>query len=158
MNFLFLISLLHLLAPAPNACASPAATSAAFAVVEGVVGSDTLATVTICLVTDPARLRVGGYHGELTLPRSARVVKVDRPTGGTRIENTNSAGRVSFAGVASDGMRSGALLGLAIARRTPGDDALIRLTMLAVTDIDGRDVASRVKVDSLPHRPRSVSR
>ncbi|HXT16367.1 MAG TPA: hypothetical protein VN706_12095 [Gemmatimonadaceae bacterium] len=138
-------------APALNACAGGGGPAAhAFAVVDRVTATDTLATITICLVSDAPRLRVGGYHGELTLPVSIRVVRVERPSGGTRIENTTVAGRVSFAGVASEGIQSGAVLGLTVARRSASEDARIRLAMIDVTDVAGREVGGQFVTDSLP--------
>lgn len=139
-----------------NTCSGRTASGpAAYVVVDRITGADSLASVTICIVADAAHLRLGGYHGELTLPRSTRVVKVERPSGGTRIENTTVAGRVSFAGVASEGVTSGAILGLTIARRSARDDAQLRLTLIDVTDINGRDVRSQIAVDSMPRLPQS---
>lgn len=125
-------------------------TPSAYAVVANVARSDTLSTITICLASDTARLRIAGYHGELTMGRGLQVVGVDRPPGGTRIENTSAPGRVSFAGVASSGFAPGAVLVLRVAQHGSRADAQIRLTMLDVTDIAGRDVAAMVHVDSLP--------
>ena len=137
--------------PAPAApCAAATASPSAFVVVERRDKRDTLATVTICLVSDPARLRLAGYHGELQLPRSHKVVKVNRPAGGTRIENATSPGRVSFAGVAAEGLTSGPVLQLTVSRHGSGDDGRIRLAMLDLTDVNGRDVVAQVAVDSMP--------
>lgn len=137
-----------------NACGAPSGAPSAFAVLERRSVSDTLATVTICLVSDTTRLHIAGYHGELALSRNSRVVHVDRPAGGTRIENTTVPGRVSFAGVATNGLVSGPVLTLTVARLAAGDDAQLRLTMLDVTDINGRDVVTQVHVDSLPRTAR----
>ena len=140
---------------AARACGSaPARSASAFAVVERRAPADTLATVTICLMSDTAMLHIAGYHGELTLSRNSRVVHVDRPSGGTRIENTTVPGRVSFAGVLSSGINSGPVLALTVARLSAGDDARLRLTMLDVTDVGGRDVAAQVRVDSMPRPTR----
>lgn len=122
----------------------------AFAVVERRGPTDSIATVTVCLVSNPAQLRVAGYHGEVTFGPSARVVHVVRPAGGSRIENTRVPGRVAFAGVALQGVPSGPLLSFTVAGIRASDDAQLRLTMLDVTDIDGRDVVARIHVDSLP--------
>lgn len=149
----FLVPLLWLVqaaGPPADRCGTPGATPSAFAVVERAAGSDTLATITICLIADASRMKIAGYHGELSFAPSSRVVKVDRPTGGTRIENTTVAGRVSFAGVAAEGLTSGPVLALTLARRSASDDARIRLTMIDVTDMNGRSIGPQIRVDSLP--------
>jgi len=138
-----------------GACAAASPRASAFAVVERRAPNDTLATVTICLVSDTAKLRLAGYHGELTLGGNGRIVKVHRPSGGTRIENTTVPGRVSFAGVAAEGLASGPVLALTVARLSSNDDARVRLTMIDVTDIAGRDVAKQVQVDSMPRSARA---
>jgi hypothetical protein len=122
----------------------------AFAVIERRAPSDTLATVTICLVTDTSRLRLAGYNGEVSLGAAGRVVHVERPPGGTRIENTRVPGHVAFAGVAAVGFPPGPVLSLTVAHLRPADDSSLRLTLLDVTDVDGRDVVSRVRVESAP--------
>lgn len=137
-----------------DACTVTSPRPSAFAVVERRSPKDTLATVTICLVSDTARLHIAGYHGELTFSKASRVIKVDRPAGGTRVENTTVPGRVSFAGVAANGLASGPLLALTVARLASTDDAGLRLTMLDVTDIGGRDVVAQVHVDSMPRPTR----
>ena len=129
-----------------------AASPAAYVIVDRI--ADTLAVLTICLVADSTRLHVGGYHGELSLPRSTRVVKVERPPGGTRIENTTVAGRVSFAGVAVEGVASGSVLSVTIARRNTADDGLLRLALIDVTDVSGRAVRPQIVVDSMPRLAR----
>ncbi len=131
-------------------CSVPGQSATAYAVVSRQSKSDSLTTVTVCLTADTARLRIAGYHGELTMPGTARVLHVDRPAGGTRIENASALGRVSFAGVAANGFAPGAVLVLIVARPSARDDARIRLTMLDVTDIAGHDVVAQVRVDSLP--------
>ena len=139
----------------PSVCVGPANEGpSAFAVLDRRAPSDSLATLTVCLLSDTARLHVAGYHGELALSRSSKVVRVDRPAGGTRIENTTVPGRVSFAGVAAAGLTPGPVLSLVIAQRRGPDDARIRLTMLDVTDINGRDVVAQVRVDSMPRTAR----
>lgn len=149
---LVVVALLLLRPPGPDPCPAhrSAASPAAFVIVDRAADTDTLAAVTICLVSDTARLRVGGYHGELSLPRSTRVVKVERPPGGTRIENTTVPGRVSFAGVAIEGVAPGSVLSLTIARRNAADDGLLRLTLIDVTDVNGRAVRPQIAVDSVP--------
>jgi hypothetical protein len=104
--------------------------------------------------SNTAKLRLAGYHGELTLSSTSRIVKVHRPLGGTRIENTTVPGRVSFAGVAAEGLAPGPVLALTVARLSSSDDARLRLTMIDVTDIAGRDVARQVQVDSMPRPAR----
>lgn len=134
----------------PGCAAAAGDGGSAYALVARGSKSDTLATITVCLTADSARLRIAGYHGELTMPGASRVVRVDRPVGGTRIENTNMPGRVSFAGVAPNGFAPGPVLVLTVAGPSARDDARIRLTMLDVTDVAGHDVVARVHVDSLP--------
>lgn len=124
--------------------------AAAFVVLDRRAATDSVATLTVCLIWDKAHRRLAGYHGELAWKPASRIVRVDRPAGGTRIENTTVAGRASFAGVSSSGLDPGPLLALVIAQRRGPDDASIRLTLLGVTDVDGRDIRSQVNVDSLP--------
>jgi len=138
-----------------SVCGDPVAgRSSAFAVMDRRNPSDSVVTLTVCIVSDSSRVRIAGYHGELTLSPNARVLRVDRPPGGTRIENAGMRGRVSFAGVAAEGIRSGPVLGLLIAQNHTPDDARVRLILADITDITGRDVASQVQVDSLPRQPR----
>jgi hypothetical protein len=135
---------------AAEICGAPArGRTSAFAVLERRAPSDTTATITVCLVSDETALRLAGYHGEITLGRPSRIVSVNRAAGGTRVENTTEPGRVSFAGVVADGLASGPLLSFTVARLAPADAARLRLTMLDVTDVGGRDVTARVRVDSL---------
>ena len=138
-----------------SVCGDPVAGRAsAFAVMDRRAPSDSVVTVTVCIVADSSRVRIAGYHGELTLSPTARVVRVDRPPGATRIENAGVRGRVSFAGVSADGLRSGPVLGLVIAQHRTPDDARVRLVMADITDIGGRDVVAQVQVDSLPRQSR----
>ena len=136
--------------PPSSVCATAAReTAVAFLVIARRSASDTLATITVCLVTDTNRVHIAGYHGEVSLSSDARVVHVERPPGATRIENTDIRGRVSFAGVAPGGLPQGPLLSFTVARLRPTDDVGLRLTMLDVTDVDGRDAMARIQVDSV---------
>jgi hypothetical protein len=138
--------------PASTVCGVPAPGSAtAFAVIQRRTPADTLVTITVCLVTDTTRLRIAGYHGEVSFGPSGRVLHVDRPPGATRIENTAVRGRVAFAGVAAQGLSPGPLLSFTVSGADFVDDTYLRLTMLDVTDVDGHDVVAKVQVDSVLH-------
>ena len=137
--------------PAPGICgALVRRTASAFAVIQRNAPTDTLATVTVCLVTDTTRWRIAGYHGQVLFDPSGRVVRVDRPPGATRIENTAVHGQVSFAGVAVQGLPTGALLSFVLANPALGHDPNLHLMMLDVTDVEGRDVVTDVHVDATP--------
>jgi hypothetical protein len=154
----FAVALIAGLSPWPgeaDVCGSAASAPSAFVVVSRGSAAqppraDTLVSVTVCLLTDARQLRVAGYHGELRLPDAYRVVTVVRPAGGTRIENSAVAGRVAFAGVAAEGLASGPLLTVVVARPRAQTDGAIRLALIDLTDLAGRDVGSRVRVDSAP--------
>ena len=131
---------------APNVCASDGSPRA-FAVVSRAAATDSVVTVTVCLVADTTELHFAGYHGELALPPSHRVMKVERAAGGTRIENATLRGRVAFAGIAPSGFASGPLVTLVVVRHDASADAQLRLSMIDVTDASGREVAAGVQVD-----------
>ncbi|HEY4219502.1 MAG TPA: hypothetical protein VGM67_20340 [Gemmatimonadaceae bacterium] len=136
----------------PAVCGVPVPGAAtAFAIIQRHQPADSLATITVCLVADTTRWRVAGYHGEVAFGASTRVVHVDRPPGATRIENTTVLGHVAFAGVAPQGLPIGPLLSFTVAGTMPAHDADLHLTMLDITDVEGRDVTANVQVDSVPH-------
>lgn len=141
----------------PAACVASGVPSA-FVVVDRRSDTDTIATVTVCLMSDAGHalhLRVGGYHGELTMQRASQIMRVTRPAGGTRIENTTVAGHLSFAGVAVNGISSGWVLAFDVLGLPPGSDAEIRLSIADVTDIEGRDLTAKVRVDALARVTRT---
>ncbi len=103
--------------------------------------ADTLATVTVCVIARSSTVRIGSYHGELRFDSaSVRVVRVEKPEGGMRVENAGLPGRVNFAGAAPDGFAPGALVSVVLRIRTRGIEPALRLTMRELNAVDGTNL------------------
>ena len=127
-------------------CATPPAKAAdveAFVAVNPLRQTDTLATVTVCVVARSAAVRIGSYHGELLFDSSAvHVVRVEKPAGGMRVENATQPGRVNFAGAAPEGFAPGALVRVVLRIRPRGNAPALQLTMRELNAVDGKSLLS----------------
>ena len=141
-------------APAAAGCARPPAKTAdvaAFVAMNPLRQSDTLATVTVCVVAQSPALRIGSYHGELLFDStSVRVVRVEKPTGGMRVENATQPGRVNFAGAAPEGFPPGALVSVVLRVRPRGKAPALRLTMRELNAVNGKSLLSQLVTSGRP--------
>ena len=143
-----------LVAQTAVACTAPAsATPQVYARLTLPAAGDTAVRLTVCFATGTrtGTPPVAGYHGELRLAAGTRVIGVERPGGGMRVENATTPGRVSFAGVVPAGLTAGPLLTLTLLRRSD-DGSANQLVMLDLTDARGQDVTARVSVDTIARR------
>ena len=123
-----------LLAPECPSAAATGPTSSAFTRTST---QDSLVRVAVC-VTVPAGRRVGSYHGEVTfVPGDARLVRIEKPGDGMRVENATVAGRVNFAAAAPSGLDSGVLLVVVLKTARAGIAPLVKLCMLELNDTRG---------------------
>lgn len=104
--------------------------------------------VAVCVAT-PAGRQIGSYHGELTYePADARLIRIEKPADGMRVENATIAGRVNFAAAMPSGLASGTLLVLVLKPARPGVQPSVRLCMLELNDTRG---GSLLPPDSCRH-------
>jgi len=134
-------------------CASPRAARAASGVEAFVVqpaarARDTVVLTVVCL-RHPADVKVGSYHGELLFDStSARVIGVEKPQGGMRVENTRMAGSVRFAGANPEGFAQGMLLRVQLRVRKPGKVPSFRLQMRELNSTAGASLLTQLKTSS----------
>ena len=135
-------------APVAAACARPPAGTAeveAFVAMNPLRRTDTLATITVCVVARSSKVRIGSYHGELLFDSTVvRVVRVEKPAGGMRVENATQRGRVNFAGAAPEGFPPGALVNVVLRFRPRGKAPAVRLTMRELNAVDGKSLLSQL--------------
>ena len=140
--------------PAPDPCASRQPGSAASAVV--VVGArapgDSLLTATVCVVTARASAaKIGSYHGELHFDSTAvRVVRVEKPAGGVRVENSTLRGQVNFAGAAPAGFPGRALVTVVLQVKPRAALPALRLTMKELNTTEGASLMKQLVVAGVP--------
>lgn len=116
---------------------TPSQTSAAAA------AGDTILTAVVCLRHAPG-VKVGSYHGELLFDASsARVLGVERPRGGMRVENAKEGGRVRFAGAEASGFSDGMLLRVRMRMTRAGMVPPIALQMKELNSISGTSLITR---------------
>lgn len=109
---------------------------------------DSLVRIAVC-VSVPASRRVGSYHGELTFePGDARLVRIEKPSEGMRVENATVAGRVNFAAAVPAGLGSGMLLVVVLKSVRAGAVPRVKLCMLELNDTRG---GSLLPPDSCRH-------
>lgn len=151
MSHLLLALLLPLGLQAADPCASRKVASGveAFVVKAPAGARDTVVRAVVCL-RHGAALKVGSYHGELTFDSTAaRVVGVEKPQGGMRVENTAQGGRVNFAGANPAGFAEGALLEVML-RVTPGKVPAVRLEMREINSTAGVSLLKQLKQLNTP--------
>lgn len=132
----------------PDLCAAqkPGASIAAFVVTPARQTRDTLLTATVCVV--PARAsttKIGSYHGELHFDSNAvSVVRVQKPEGGVRVENTTLKSQVNFAGAAPSGFPGRALVTVVLRVRKAGAQPVLRLKMKELNSTDGANLMQQL--------------
>lgn len=117
---------------------------AAFVVTAPTAARDSLVSAVVCL-RHAGDVKVGSYHGELVFDStSARVVSVDRPQGGMRVENTKVAGRVNFAGAHPQGFSEGVLLRVQLRLAKPGRAPALKLEMRELNSVAGASLMKQL--------------
>jgi hypothetical protein len=109
---------------------------------------DSTIRLSVCLAT-PAGRRVGSYHGEVRFPANVRVLAVETPRDGLRVDNALVPGKVSFAGAVPNGVGSDALLTVVLVAQGTMTLPAARLHIVELNDTAGADVLSATHVDSL---------
>ena len=147
-------TLVELCTPVAAGCAQrPAKTAdvAAYVAMNPLRQSDSLATVTVCVVVRSPAVRVGSYHGELFFDStSVRIVRVEKATGGMRVENATLPGRVNFAGAAPEGFPPGAIVRVVLRVRPRGKAPALRLAMRELNAVDGKSLLPKLVTSGLP--------
>ena len=107
---------------------------------------DTVMTASVCVLPATAGTgKIGSYHGELHFDSTrARVLRVQKPAGGVRVENTGVSGVVRFAGAEPSGFAPGQLLSVVFRVRTPGTNAPMRLKMIELNGTDGTSLMKQL--------------
>jgi hypothetical protein len=130
----------------PCAARKPGASITAFVTMPPIGARDTVVNTAVCVL--PAKsgtVKFGSYHGELYFDSTAaRVLRVEKPAGGMRVENTRLAGQVNFAGAAPAGFASGALLRVTLRVKKPGMRPRLRLKMLELNGTDGSNLMQQL--------------
>ena len=123
----------------------------AFVAVKPLRQSDSLATVTVCVVPRSASVHIGSYHGELLFDStSVHVVRVEKTAGGMRVENATNPGRVNFAGAAPEGFPAGAMLRVVLRVRPRGKTPALRLAMKELNAVDGKNLLPQLVTTGQP--------
>jgi hypothetical protein len=126
--------------PADPCASTPAGASPkAFVAVAPARARDTVMTASVCVLPGAAAAaKIGSYHGELRFDSTrARVLRVAKPAGGVRVENTGVSGVVKFAGAEPTGFAPGQLLSIVFRVRTPGPPPALQLKMIELNGTDG---------------------
>ena len=106
---------------------------------------DTLATATVCVVDAAATRRVASYHGELSFDSTAaRVVSVEKPKDGMRVDNAKVAGSVRFAGAAPQGFTDPAFVTVTLRLKRAGVSPRLRLRMVELNATDGKSLLTEL--------------
>jgi hypothetical protein len=131
----------------PCASSSPGASPRAFVATAPARARDTVVTASVCLVPAKASAtKIGSYHGELHFDSTrVRVLRVQKPAGGVRVENAGIAGVVKFAGAEPTGFAPGQLLSVVFRVRKAGAPSL-RLTMIELNGTDGRSLLKQLVI------------
>jgi hypothetical protein len=121
----------------------------AFVVVPAMRARDTVVTAQVCVVprteAGGQRAKIGSYHGELRFDSTnARVLRVEKPAGGVRVENARIAGAVRFAGAEPLGFQAGQLLSVVLRVAKPGMRPVVRLTMIELNATDGTSLMKQL--------------
>lgn len=138
-------------APAdPCASGAPGQSPRAFVAMSPARSRDTVVTATVCVFPAKASAaRIGSYHGEVHFDTTrARVLHVEKPAGGVRVENTGLPGLVKFAGAEPTGFASGQLLRVALRVRRAGTTPAVRLKMIELNGTDGASMLKQLVVTS----------
>jgi hypothetical protein len=135
--------------PCAARASARAAAIEAFVVVPAMRARDTVVTAQVCVVprteAGGQRAKIGSYHGELRFDSTkARVVRVEKPAGGVRVENARIAGAVKFAGAEPLGFQPGRLLSVVLRVATPGARPVVGLTMIELNATDGTSLLKQL--------------
>jgi hypothetical protein len=144
---------LSVLAGASDPCAGlqPGRTITARLVTSRTTPGDTLiATVCVVPMRGSAALKIGSYHGELHFDSTATVVRVDKPEGGVRVENTTIRGQVNFAGAAPSGFPGRSLVTVVLKLGKPAVKPTLRLQIKELNTTDGQKLSQDVVVEGTP--------
>jgi hypothetical protein len=133
---------------APATCSVADAPAGTFAVSMATARHDSTIRLSVCLAT-PAGRRVGSYHGEVRFPATMRVLAVESPRDGLRVDNALVPGKVSFAGAVPNGVGSDALLTVVLVAPASVSLPAARLHIAELNDTAGADVLGTTRVDSL---------
>jgi len=132
----------------PTTCAArkAGATPQAFVAIAPETARDTVVRATVCVtLAAKSDAKVGSYHGELYFDSLAvAAVRVQKPAGGMRVENTTIPGRVNFAGAAPAGFPPGALVQVVLRLKQTGARPAVRLQMLELNSTDGVDLMKQL--------------
>lgn len=129
--------------PAEQCAARARSGIEAFVVLTKPAARDTLARATVCVVGSSSR--VASYHGELSFDSTtARVVAVDKPKDGMRVDNANVRGSVRFAGAAPQGFRDPSLVTVTLRVSRPGTAPRVRLRMIELNATDGASLLTHL--------------
>jgi hypothetical protein len=113
-------------------------------------GDTVVATVCVVPMRGSAALKIGSYHGELHFDSTATVVRVDKPEGGVRVENTTIRGQVNFAGAAPAGFPGRSLVTVVLKVRKPVAKPMLRLQIKELNTTDGQKLSQDVVVEGTP--------
>ena len=144
---------LSVLTSASDPCAAlqPGRTITARVVTSRTTPGDTLiATVCVVPMRGAAALKIGSYHGELHFDSTATVVRVDKPEGGVRVENTTIRGQVNFAGAAPAGFPGRSLVTVVLRLGKPAAKPMLRLEIKELNTTDGQKLSQDVVVEGTP--------
>jgi hypothetical protein len=109
----------------------------AFVVMTKPAARDTIVRATVCVVGS-APVRIASYHGELSFDSTlARVVSVEKPNDGMRVDNAKRPGSVRFAGAAPEGFKDPAFVTVGFRVSRPGTSPRVRLRMVELNGTDG---------------------
>ena len=135
----------------PCAGLQPGRTITARLVTSRTTPGDTLiATVCVVPMRGSAALKIGSYHGELHFDSTTTVVRVDKPEGGVRVENTTIRGQVNFAGAAPAGFPGRALVTVVLRLGKSGAKPMLRLQIKELNTTDGQKLSQDVVVEGTP--------
>jgi hypothetical protein len=138
---------------APQALCAARTVSAAvetFVVHAPVKARDTVVTAVVCMKQRAPGSKIGSYHGELLFDSlTVRVLRVEKPAGGMRVENTTLKGQVNFAGADPSGFADGMLLRVDLRISRPGRVPVLRLRMRELNSTAG---VSLLKAPAAPSR------
>jgi hypothetical protein len=142
---------LTLLASPSEPCVSKGPKSAVEAFVElsAPRPRDTVVTAVVCLSVRANAKKVGSYHGELYFDSTAaRVIRVESPADGMRVDNAGKAGQVNFAGAAPGGFAAGSLLRVQLRVKPAGRRPTVRLRILELNSTDGDSLLKGLVISS----------
>ena len=133
----------------PCASRKAAAAPQAFVSASRPVARDTLVVAAVCVLPATGVRKVGSYHGELHFDSTqARVLRVEKPAGGVRVENTGLPGMVKFAGAEPNGFAPGRLISVVFRVRRPGASPALRLKMIELNATDGTSLMKQLMAGS----------